>query len=410
MYTHLPKGNASYINRLNKIKILNAIRERNEISRAEIVKVTGLSAPTVTRAVESLIHEEKLVCQVGIGNSSGGRPPILVRLNNEENFVIGIDLGTTNIRGALSNLNAEILSEVQSPTEVDSGFESVLKKVGDVITELMSDRRVIHKRVFGIGMAVAGLINRRNSIIEFSPDFGWRNANIGNEMSRQFQIPIVFDNVSRVMALGERWNGIGKQFRDFICVNIGYGIGAGIIIDGKPFFGSEGMSGEFGHMTLEKNSNVLCKCGKYGCLEALASGRGIALAAENELKKGNTSKLMHLCEGDFSKLNAKMVFDSAKEGDPLATGVFLQATEYIGIGIANLIELFNPQAVVIGGGVSQSGEFFIQKIKEAVERHVIERYARGVEIRPAMHGADEAVMGAVSLILEKVLNLELLGD
>jgi glucokinase-like ROK family protein len=404
--SYLPKVDSAYINRLNKIKVLSLIREKNEISRADIVKITGLSAPTVTRVVESLINDEKLVCQVGKGDSKGGRPPIMVQFEGENNFVIGVDLGTTNIRGALSNLNAQLVSEIEVPTEADSGFDNVIKKVSTVIEKLVLHPVVKSRRIFGVGMAVAGLINRRNNIVEFSPDFEWFDADILSALKTKIDIPIVFDNVSRVMALGELWYGIGREIKDFIFVNLGYGIGAGIIIDGKPFFGSEGMSGEFGHMTMEMGSAVRCKCGKFGCLEALASGRGIALAAARELESGAESVLPGLCGGDFSKLSAEMVFRSATEGDQTSLRVFHKTAEYIGIGIASLIDLFNPQAIVIGGGVSRSGDEFLDRIRQTAKTHVIQRHNNFVKIISATYGADAAVMGSVSLILEKMLTFD----
>jgi glucokinase-like ROK family protein len=410
LFSYLPKGDSAYINRLNKIKVLSLIRDKKEISRAEIVKITGISAPTVTRVVESLISEEKLVCQVGKGNSNGGRPPIMIQFEGENNFVIGVDLGTTSIRGALSNLNARLISEIEVPTEVDSGFDNVMKKVSDVIEKLILHPIVKSHRIFGVGMAVAGLINSRNHIVEFSPDFGWIDADISSALKPPFDSPIIFDNVSRVMALGELWYGIGRDIKNFIFINVGYGIGAGIIIDGKPFYGSEGMSGEFGHMTMEMGSTVQCKCGKFGCLEALASGRGIAAAAERELKSGAESALRNLCGGDFSRLTAEMVFQSAKEGDPLALRIFRKTAEYIGIGIATLIDLFNPQAIIVGGGVSRSGEEFLDQIRESVKTHVIQRHNNFVKIIPATFGADAAVMGSVSLILEKVLTFDSNND
>jgi len=404
---HLPKGNAAYINRLNKVKVLDLIRKTGAISRAEIVKDTGLSAPTVTRVVDSLINDEQLVMEVGIGDSTGGRPPILVQFNGEQQFVIGIDLGTTYTRGVLSDLDARILAEIQIPTDVESGFDSVMEGVRHVSAQLIESEETRKGRIRGMGMAVAGLINRKKKIVEFSPDFDWLDAAVHDVLEKHFGFPLIFDNVTRVMALGELWYGIGSKYRNFICVNVGYGIGSGIVVNGKPFFGADGMAGEFGHITLEKDSDIRCKCGNYGCLEALASGRGIALAAQRELESGRSSKLVEMCKRDFSTVTAEMVVKAAKDGDELARDVFTKAAQYIGIGIASLINLFNPQAVVIGGGVSQAGDALFEIIRATVNKRVIPRHRDAVYILPVTHGANAAVMGAVSLVLHEVLNLSL---
>ncbi len=401
----LPRGHATYINTLNKIKVLDLIRRRRAISRAEIAKTTGLSAPTVTRVVDNLINEENLVVEGEIGASTGGRRPILVEFNGEGKFLVGIDLGTTSIRAVLANLNAEFLSEIQVPTEVETGFEGVMKKVGDIVNELINRRTFDRDKIAGIGMAVAGLINKKRNIVEFSPDFGWHNADINRALGEKFDLPLIFDNVTRVMALGELWYGIGKKYNDFICVNVGYGIGSGIIVHGKALSGSNGMAGEFGHITLDKDSEIQCQCGNHGCLEALASGRGIALSAVRAIESGRKSSLRKTCGGNLSAINSEMVARAAQEGDPLAGKVFREACEYIGIGIAGLINLFNPQAVVIGGGVAQAGDIFFNTVKKTIEERVMNRYVQSVEILPVTYGTNATLKGAVSLILHEVLTL-----
>jgi predicted NBD/HSP70 family sugar kinase len=219
-------------------------------------------------------------------------------------------------------------------------------------------------------------------------------------------LPVIFDNVSRVMSLGELWYGIGREIKNFICVNIGHGIGAGIVIEGTPLCGAEGMAGEFGHITIDGNSQIRCKCGKLGCLEALASGEGIAAAAKDILKNTDRNeRLMELCGCDIETVTAKMVAQAGAEGDELAINILNKAAEYIGIGIANMINLFNPEAVIIGGGVSNAGELLLSSIRRSVDLHVISRHINRVKIVPVTFGANAAVMGAVSLILGEILML-----
>jgi len=398
-------GNAKYINRINKIKILNLIREGKANTRADAAKISGLSAPTVTRLVDSLIHEEGLISENGSGSSSGGRRPTLLKFSGCDHFVIGIDLGTTHIYGVLSNLNAEIIAEVKRPTYVGRGFLDIMKRTAEIINELKNNPHVIGKRIFGVGMAVAGLVNRKRNIVEFSPNFHWHDVNIKQTLGEYCDLPIIFDNVTRVMALGELWYGIGNKFKNFICVNVGYGIGAGIIINGKPLYGRFGMAGEFGHITLEKDSKVLCHCGNYGCLEALASGHAIALAAQNGLKAGAKSILLDMCDGDISKVTAEMVANAAKTGESFAWNIFRTAAEYLGLGIAELINLFNPEAIIIGGGVAQAGDILFDAVKKTVKARAIDRLSKDVVIQPTTFGMKAAVMGAVSMILDRVLNL-----
>lgn len=404
--TEHEKGNAKYILKLNTRKILNLIREKSLISRADLSKLSGLSAPTISRIIDDLINAG-FVKEAGRGASIGGRRPYLLQYFPDNNFIIGIDLGTTNILGVVANLEAKIIAEEKIPTKVEEGFSNVMERTWSVIKKLKMKLGKKQNRLCGIGMAVAGLINKKKNIVEFSPNFRWYDADIIGYLSQKTNIPIVFDNVTRVMALGELYYGIGKKYKNFICVNVGYGIGAGIIINRKPLFGANGMAGEFGHITLEKDSKIQCYCGNFGCLEALASGNGIARAAQLELKKiGSKSIMWSMCKGDLNKITAEIVFLAAKKGDTLAWSIINKATEYLGIGISALINLFNPEAIVIGGGVAQAGDIFFDGIKKIVRARALNRAVKEVTIQPATFGLKAAVMGAVSLITQKVLSLE----
>jgi glucokinase-like ROK family protein len=404
----MPKGNAVYINRLNKINILGLIREFENISRADLVKKSGLSAPTITRIVDSLINKEELVVSLGMGNSKGGRPPVLLKFDGKRNYVIGIDLGATITRGVLSNLDGKFISEIEFPTKLTEGYEVILDDVADLINKLAESKpNIKRKRVYGVGIAVAGLVDLNKKIVEYSPDFNWTQVDIIKALESKVDFPVIFDNVTRLMALGGMCFGKGQKRQNFICINVGYGIGSGIIVNGKLLTGSDGFAGEFGHITMDKDSDIQCSCKKYGCLEALASGKAIALTAQSRLARGQDSILKDMSGGDYSKVTAKMVADAAKEGDEMALNVFTRAMEYIGLGISNLIGIFNPDLIVIGGGVSLAGDIFFDNIRDVVQKNLMRPTARQIHILPVAFGTNAAIMGAFSLILSKVLNFEL---
>jgi glucokinase-like ROK family protein len=401
--TQTRAGNAKLISELNKVKITNLVRDNDGISRASLAKRSGLSAPTISRIIEGLIREG-LVTEIGAGVSRGGRKPTLLRFSGVDIYIIGIDLGTTHIYGVLTDLDANVIAEIKTPTRIEGGFDRVMERTSEVISELRGHLGSRKGRICGIGLAIAGLINRDRDIVEFSPDFHWHDVDVRTALSRRHpDIPIIFDNVTRVMALGEIWYGAGRNYQDFVMVNIGYGIGAGVIIRGTPLYGS--LAGEFGHVTFEKDSEAQCECGNYGCLEALASGNAIAKAARKELERGVESDLRNACEGDPAKLTAEMVAQSAKRGDQVAWKVFERAAEYIGVGIAGLINLYNPEAVFIGGGVAQSGDILFDRVRKTVQARALKKTAGAVSILPATFGLRSAVMGAVSLILSGVVNL-----
>jgi len=398
-------GNARLISEINKVKITNLVRDNDGVSRADLAKRSGLSAPTVSRIIDNLIREG-LVVEVGVGQSKGGRKPTRLRFSGVDSFIIGVDLGATNIYGVLTDLDANVMAEIKKPTQVEGGFEQVMERTSEVIGELRSHLGNKTGKICGIGMAIAGLINRDREIVEFSPDFHWHTVDVRAALKQKHDLPIIFDNVTRVMALGEIWYGAGRGYQNFVMINIGYGIGAGIIIRGTPLYGQQGMAGEIGHVTLDKDSDLQCECGNFGCLEALASGNAIAKVARRELERGAVSELLDGCGGDPSRLTAEIVAHFAKRGDMTAWQVFDRAAEYIGIGIAGLINLFNPEAVFIGGGVAQAGDILFDKVRKTVQARALNKISSGVAILPATFGPKSAVMGAVSLILSGIVNLD----
>ncbi|WP_299551692.1 ROK family transcriptional regulator [Seonamhaeicola sp.] len=404
----LPTGNSIYINKFNKIRVLHLIRNEKHISRAEIVKRTGLSAPTVTRISDDLINKEKLVSVVGIGESSGGRKPKILRFNAEENFVVGIDLGTTYIRGVLSDLDGNFILEREIPTKFEDGFEKVIAQIGNIVETLTSRKLAKDKKVLGIGLAVAGLVNKNNGIIEYSPVFNWKNVNILEALKAYTALPVFFDNVSRLTALGELWYGIGKTYKHFISVNLGYGIGAGIISNGQAFFGANGYSGELGHLIMDNDSKFMGRGGLKGTLEALSSGYGMVQIAKEELEKDMGSGLLEqMIASNIENVDAKIISSAAAAGDPVALRIYDRAMGYLGIGLDTLVKLFNPECIVLSGGLTGGKKFLINKLEEEINKHAMASLSTKIELLESSFGENAALMGAFSLILNKVLNLEI---
>ena len=386
----------------NKIKVLQLIRNEKEITRAEIIRMSGLSAPTVTRIVESLV-QLNLIQTDGIGSSIGGRPPQLIHFHSKENYVIGIDLGATYIRTALSNLDGEFIYEIHVPTNLKKGFNGVMEQVGELIVKLCDRARQKSLTLWGIGIAVCGMVNKNTSIVEYSPIFGWKNVNIQEALTKYTNLKIVLGNVTHLIALGELLYGVGKDYRNFICINLGYGIGSGIIIDGKLFGGVDGISGEIGHIVVDNHSTRKGLEGISGTLEALASGYGMADIAR-ELAKQNADSILHLLESE--DIDAKVVFDAAKNGDRLANEIVDRVAGYLSIGIDTLIKLFNTECIVLSGGLIQNGEMMIDKIRKEVMNYALSGVSRSVPIVTAGFGENAALMGSFSLILERILLLE----
>jgi glucokinase-like ROK family protein len=400
------KASASKMNLSNKKKIIRLIRQYKKISRSDLSKITGLTAPSITRIVGELIEQDQLAQYIGIGNSSGGRPPMLVRFNSDNNFIIGIDLGATNIRGVLTDLEGNFLSEIQAPTEISKGFEHIIKNTVTIIEKLQNRRGIDKSKIKGIGIGVAGLIHRDTQRISFSPDFGWEEVDFKKELEKYLTIPFFFDNSTRLMALGEQVLGESKNLKNFAVINLGYGIAAGLVIEGILTKGNSGFSGEFGHITIDKNSSIRCKCGKYGCLEALASGNRIAEMGSAIIQQDPTGILAKLADYSPSNVDAKMVAEAVNAGDPEALKIFQDITEYICLAIGDLVNLLNPESVFVGGGISLSGDFLYEMINNKKNKYLL-KPNQNITIKPASFGEHATSIGAVSLVLERILNFKI---
>ncbi len=387
----------------HKSLILKSVYKSGNISRLDISRRTGLSTATVSRLVDLLITDQLLAERQPLA-SSKGRPMKPVSFNGAQHFLIGIDLGTTYIRGVLTNLSFEIIKEVEVVTEYQKEPEYILNKVVQVIKNLASTNLINTDRIVGVGMAVAGIINLSTGIVEYSPAFNWRNIELRNFMESQVPYPVYFDNVNRAMALGEMTFGTGPKFDDLICINVGYGIGAGIVIGKKLFYGTDGMAGEFGHIPVIGDEQVFCTCGKKSCLTSYASGDAIAKRALIALRSDSASVLHSI---PAQELEARHVAEAAVQGDPLSVAVFTEAMGYLGRAIAGLLNIFNPQAIILGGGVSMSGDIFWNTLKPVIEENVFDHRSTKYRILPASHKGQSAIYGALAMVLQEILNLNL---
>ncbi|MEF8844768.1 MAG: ROK family transcriptional regulator [Bacteroidales bacterium] len=394
---------------INKKRILNLIKERYQISRSEISKETGLTHPTVSRIVDGLVHKDQLVKYMGVGNGNvhhkNGRPPVIVQFKGEDNNIIGIDLGATYIRGCLINLNATCLSEIQIPTEINKGFDSIIEKINQIV-EKFKKRKGPNAQIWGVGIGVAGLVNKDTGIIESSPDFGWTNVDLRKELEGKINLPFFYDNSTRLMALGELRFGNKQNMNNFAVINVGYGIAAGLVVEGKLVRGDSGYAGEFGHILVDSTSKVQCDCGMYGCIEALASGHRIANLGIKAFESGESDILKELSGNRSSNIDAEIVGKAAKKGDRASIQIYDEITEYLAKGIATLANLLNPEVVFIGGGISLNGKFFFDLIEKKISKYLLSSKSN-LKIKASSFEEQETTMGAVSLIMDKIMNLEL---
>lgn len=320
---------------INKALVLNMFRENDLISRAEIARALRLSKVTVSTIIRDLI-EKHFIQEQGMGSSfqSGGRKPIMLSLDNSKLFVIGVDIGTTSIVAATANLKGrqKYFSRIQTAKSL--AVEEVLNQVHNLTEEGIKQTGIERKQILAVGVSAAGIVDSSKGYIHFSPDFNWKDVPLRNLVEEDTNLPVVVDNCTRSMALGEQWYGSVSDARNVLYVNIGYGIGSALIINNRIYSNHS----EFGH-TFVTTRKVRCHCGKLGCLEAVASGNAIERQA---------NQLLNRRQDEW--ITAKELAKRALNGDMQARQIFSNAGRYLGRAIAMATNLFNPEKIVIGGG------------------------------------------------------------
>ena len=311
---------------------------------------------------------------------------------------IGIDVGGTNIKIALVDKKGNILYSNSIPTRSEMGYEYTVNNMKQIISTLMSETNSNKSNIEGIGFGFPGQIDYKNGIVKCLPNIpGWIDVPIAEIIEKEFGIPTRIDNDVRCAALGELNYGAGKGCENLICITVGTGIGSGIVLNGKLVRGASNAAGEIGHIKLFANGDKLCGCGDYGCLEAYVSGPAIVAMAEEYLKGGKSTKYREMAEN--GEITPYIVAQAALKGDGVANRIYKIMGEYLGTGLASVVNLLKPEKIIIGGGVAGCGDLLLNPIKEALQKRTMPISASAVEIVSAQLGNNAGVIGS-SLLIE----------
>ncbi|MEW6515954.1 MAG: ROK family protein [candidate division FCPU426 bacterium] len=312
---------------------------------------------------------------------------------------LGVDLGGSNLTAAAVTSAGKLLRLKKTTTDSHTGVENTIGKIIGLVRELQSGAGGAKARIRAIGFGVPGVIDCSRGLVKYSPNLpGWKNIPLAQKLRTALKTDIRIDNDANVAALGEQWLGAGKKHGHVVVYTLGTGVGGGIILDNRLVHGACDGAGELGHMTILPDG-PRCGCGNRGCLEALASGTAIAREGRLWIKKRPGSKLARLCGGDPRSVTAKKVFEAARSGDPGARDIIRRTGVYLGIAVANVINLLNPELVIIGGGVSQAGEELLRHVRLESQRRVLNDLGRCARIVSAKLGDRAGVFGAARLAM-----------
>lgn len=394
-------GDQSLVREINLSIVFNQLWTHAPLSRAQLASLTGLNKTTISSLVQELLTK-RFVREAGLGSSRGGRPAVLVELNPRAGCMIGVEIGVDFISAVLTNFRAEIEWHCYEPTESHQADQTIIQRATEIIHNATQVADRLDLPLLGVGVGIPGLVDIDSGVILFAPNLQWQDVPLRDILAASLSVPILVDNDANLSALGEYYFGVARAVETFIYITIGIGLGGGIFLEGRPYRGLGGYAGEFGHMTLQANG-LPCQCGSYGCWETVVSSRAVVTQAQAAAEADPHSRLIALTQGRSDNISLPIVVEAAEEGDETALEVLRQTGHYLGIGLASLVNAFNPELIVLGGAMSRAYPILLPIARQAVTERAIARPAKSTRIVVSAHGQDACALGAVGSVLHKIL-------
>ncbi len=379
-----------------KLQILNIIRNRGAATKLELAGSLNVNLTTISKLVKELYFSDKIIAESGEKLSSGGRKPKLYVIDKSIGHVIGVDIGGYNIRAVITDIAGNVIGRLKEENTLGSDGALLTERVAAIVLQLKNSAGIKDSAIFGIGMSISGVIDYNEGKSIYCPNIsGLNDFPVKSILEAKTKLPVFVDDSVRCMAIAEKHFGTAKDYDNFLFVSLGKGIGVGIYIDGKVYRSSTGLAGELGHITVAEDG-PLCNCGNRGCLEAIASGPGIIRRAREGIESGIITSLASVVAGDFEKLTVEAIADAAKQGDKFAYYIINRTGEYIGIAIAAALNLFGSELVVLGGGISGSGDIMTEAIKRTVQLRALGVISSRVKIVESSLDEFNAARGAAT--------------
>ncbi len=391
-------------NMIRRNLILRALLDEEHLSLTDLKNITGISLPVVTTIVAGLA-DEGFVLELDLKeeNRGAGRPPSVFKLNGDAGYVLGIDIGRTNTDFVVLDLAQDmILQKRRESVNLQSNERSVIDELYKEVQKILKDAKVDYNKVLGIGISIPGIIQGPKGISETYFNFGEESL---EEMIRdKFNKPVNIEHDAKAMALGELWFGSAKGKENVLCINMGWGLGLGMILNGKIFYGSDYYAGEFGHLQVVPEGN-LCYCGKRGCLETYASGKAMARVAKEKIQKGAQTMITSKIQS-IEEIDAKIIFESANQGDTFSIEILEEAASYLGFGLAQLINIINPEMIIFGGKIATVNEFIINSIQTSAMKYSMTHLNKNIRFEVSNLGTVAGALGVAMLEARELFEVE----
>jgi N-acetylglucosamine repressor len=383
---------------IQKLKIIKYLYVHGSKSNADICFRLKISSPTSLGIINELIHVGLLEKQ-GKGKSIGGRKPDLFGIKDNSLFVLGIEMGRYKTRMAIFNNKNVTITEIETfSLELNNDIATV-DRLYEQATKLIKSSKIDPLKLIGIGINMPGLVDSKKGFNYTYLNFGEKS--IQEILEEKFNRPVYIENDAKAIALAEHRFGLAKGKKDVLVIFLDWGIGLGIIQDGKVYRGTSGFAGEFSHIPFIENG-YLCRCGKQGCLETVASGTALARMVKEGIQAGRNSLLTKLSDNDLDKIETELVVDAASKGDQYAINLLSEIGMNLGKGIAVLIQLYNPELIILGGRVAEAKEYITTPIQQSLNIYCMAQLREKTSIVISELGQKVGIMGAVAMVMENI--------
>lgn len=391
-----------WVREINLSIILDALRRQAPLSRAALARVTGLNKATVSSLVQELINTG-FITEVGIDQEAQiGRPGRLLQLNPGAGRLIGAEIGVDFLLIVITDFAANLIFRHFERTTTQQSQAEIVERLITIIDQGLASTQAAGT-VLGLALGVPGLVDLASGTLLFAPNLGWREVPLRALLQQRFPFPIFVGNEANFAALGESFFGAARGVSKVLYVSAGVGLGGGIVLDGQLLLGADGFGGEIGHMTLVPDGPQ-CNCGNRGCWETLVSQGAVFQRVREAIKQGHPSLLIELTGGDLSRLTIPLVVHAAKANDRVALTALEQTAEFLGIGIAGLVNALNPDIVVFGGILSLASSFLLPTMRHVITRRALPWSTRHLRLEVAVYGFDACVMGGIAHVYQQILN------
>ncbi len=388
------------VRKINTALVFEKLRTQGPLSRAQLAGLLSLTRATASSIVRDLV-DVGLVRETELQVPKSGRPGMLLEINPAGGCAVGLEINVDYISVVLTDCLANILWKKRISSDPSKPRATVLNRAGALVNQALKQGRDQGLRLLGIGVGLPGMVDTDHGILAYAPNLDWRDLPLRKMWTKRFSLPVFIENEANAAAMGEYYFGAGQGASNLLYLSTGVGLGGSIVIDGKVMRGMNGFAGEVGHMQIDSRGE-LCGCGKRGCWETTAGPLAVVSYVRTKIDAGQKSIVSEMMKGNHKKTDFSTILQAAEKKDRLALKAFEHVGAKLGVGMASLINVLNPQMIVIGGVLSQAADHILPAARKTAELESMDHVNKDLQVKSSAHGMDACTLGAATLVLDAI--------